>query len=196
MMSAGVAQDGSITLSEILLAGSWKLSWVVYWGPLFLSMWISLQGFLGFITAQSLSNKEDCSKRPRKKLQDFLWPSLTGLRMPPLPHWSSKALRLLRFKERSSLLMEGVVKSWKAFLLYHVLSLSKFCWIYYQDISQIHSSCFPLPKYSYAEQKENIMLAVPTDQGKRWCKILVAMCWSVSKQPQRQLWISWDTGTG
>lgn len=131
----------------------------------------------------------------QEEVARFLWPSLTSLRMPPLPHWSSKALRLLRFKERSSLLMEGVVKSLKAFLLY-VLSLSKFCWIYYQDIPQIHSSCFPLPKYSYAEQKENIMLAVPTDQGKRWCKILVAMCWSVSKQPQRQLWINWDTGTG
>lgn len=88
MVSSAVAQDGSFTAGKIVLAGSWE--------PLFLSMGMSPQGFLGFFTAQKVSNKIKCSKRPRKKLQNFLWPSLTSLSMLPLPHWLSKSQRPLR----------------------------------------------------------------------------------------------------
>ena len=38
-------------------------------GPAFLSTWTSPAGYLGFFTAQKLSNKKECSKRPGRKLQ-------------------------------------------------------------------------------------------------------------------------------
>lgn len=75
------------------------------------------QGFLGFFTAQKLSNKKECAKRPGRKLQDFLWPSLTSLNMLPLPHWSGKSLRLLRRRPW----IEEVVKTLGTFLIYQVL---------------------------------------------------------------------------
>ena len=110
LVSTGVAQGSPVMLnipshcSRWLAAESLAGLLVVAGGQgvaLFLSTWISLQGFLGFITAQTLSTKKDCSKKPRRKLQDFLWAGLTSLSKTPLPHWSSKALRLLRFKERT-----------------------------------------------------------------------------------------------
>lgn len=138
------------------------------------------QGFLGFFTAQKLSNKKECAKRPGRKLQDFLWPSLTSLNMLPLPHWSGKSLRLLRRRPW----IEEVVKTLGTFLIYQVLLnlLPQHLSNPFLKLSSTHSfleqSRQKNPKERNKKQTKKpktttkLHWAVPTEQEKRWYKTL------------------------
>ena len=77
-------QKGSLHVWQVG-AGSVRTSSSTGQGPCFLSLWASPHGFLGIPTAWQLGSISKCSRKPRRKLQGFLWPSCRSSQLLVMP---------------------------------------------------------------------------------------------------------------